>query len=126
MRIAVSTRRPSPDAAVEPHFGHARWFMTFDLEREAWEAFGNDPGPPGAKRAGIRTAEHILGAGVEAVITGRLDPHPLERLREAGIRVCRANGITAAAAVEEFRRGALADYVASAADRCRHDVRDAD
>jgi len=126
MRIAVSTRQPSPDALVEPHFGHAPWFMVYDPEREAWEAFQNDPGPPGAKGAGMRTAERILGAGVEAVITGRLGPHPLEKLREAGIRVCRANGITAAAAVEEFRRGALADYVASPGDRCRHDVRAAD
>jgi predicted Fe-Mo cluster-binding NifX family protein len=100
--------------------------MICDSEREAWEAFENDPGPPGAKGAGIRTAERIRGAGVEAVITGRLGPHPLEKLRGAGIRVCRANGITAAAAVEEFGRGTLADYAASPEDRCRHDVRDAD
>ncbi len=125
MRVAVSTRKPSPDAPVEPHFGHSPWFMIYDTDREARDAIENDPGPPGVKGAGIRTAENIRGVGVQAVISGRLGPHPLNMLRRAGIEVCQASGISAAAAVEMFQRGALPEYVASPADRCPQDVQDA-
>lgn len=124
MRVAVSTRKPSPDAPIEPHFGHAPWFMIYDTDRKAWDAIENDPGPPGAKGAGIRTAEHIRGAGVQAVISGRLGPHPLDKLRLAGIEVCQASGISAAAAVEKFQRGELPEFIASPEDRCPHDAPD--
>lgn len=118
MKIAISSRRPEPDSPVEPHFGHARWFLVYDTETAAWSAVENKP--PAGPGAGVAAASRVRELAVQAVVTGRMGPHPRELLDRSGIAVLRAAGRTVQDALEAYRRGELEELEVNPEDRCRH------
>lgn len=119
MRIAISSRRPDPDSPLEPHFGHARWFLIYDTEFAAWNAVENTP-PAGGRGAGMAAAGRVRELAVQVVVTGRMGPHPRAVLDAAGIAVLRAVEGTVREALDAYRRGELEELKASPEDRCRH------
>lgn len=122
MKIAISSGRPEPDSPLEPHFGHARWFLIYDTETAAWNAVENRP-PAGGHGAGMAAASRVCDLSVQAVITGRMGPHPREMLDRAGIAVLRASGCTVQQALEAYQREELEELKVSPEDRCRHWVK---
>lgn len=121
MKIAIPSRGPEPGALFEPHFGHARWLLIYDTEDRAWSAAENGAPPAGGHGAGMAAARRVCALGVQAVIAGRMGPHPNEILREAGIAVKQAGGGTAEEALGRYLRGELADLPAAPKDHCRHE-----
>ncbi|MGB9610245.1 MAG: NifB/NifX family molybdenum-iron cluster-binding protein [Bryobacteraceae bacterium] len=121
MKIAFSSRGPDPASAIEPHFGHARYFLIYDTASGSWTVLANGSVPPGGHGAGMAAAEKVRELGVQALVTVRMGPHPGAMLEAAGIQVKRASGVTVEEALERYLRGELDDLVVAPEDRCRHD-----
>ncbi len=96
--LAVSSRGPSPDDAVEPAFGRARAFVLLQLPSRTFSSL--EMPEEEAPCAGLRAAELLAAAGVSLVLTETLGPKALTALRAAGIAVRRAGSATAREALE--------------------------
>lgn len=121
MKIAISSRGSEPGSRFEPHFGHARWFLIYDTEDVTWSVAQNATPPAGRHGAGLAAARRICELGVQVVIAGRMGPHPLQILADAGIAVKQAGGGTVDEALGRYVRGELADLAAAPDGHCRQE-----
>lgn len=104
MKIAITAAGPNLDAAVDPRFGRAPYFLIVDPETMACEAMANENADAGGG-AGIQTAKWIADLGAGAVLTGNCGPNAHRTLTAAGVQVyCGVEGV-ARAAVERFKKG---------------------
>ena len=107
MTIVVSTTAPDLDAAVDPRFGRAAFFIAVDPTTMAWQAH-----PNGAVNAmggaGTQSAQFVAGLKAEAVVSGAFGPNAYAGLEAAGIAMflC-GQAATARQAVEEYQAGRL-------------------
>ncbi len=106
MKILISSSGPTLDAAFNPRFGRADFFITVDTAGGEWSAQEN-PGLKSGHGAGIQAAQIASQAGVEAVISGHFGPKAHDTLEAAQIRMFEAHGGSVADVVEQFKSGAL-------------------
>jgi predicted Fe-Mo cluster-binding NifX family protein len=104
MRVVISSNGADLDSPLIETFGRCPMFLFVDTETMEHEAVANSAaGAPSG--AGIQAAELVAGAGVKAVITGRVGPKAMDVLDAAGIEIypVKAKGGTVLEAVEEFK-----------------------
>jgi predicted Fe-Mo cluster-binding NifX family protein len=106
MKVAVSAVGGSLDAAVDPRFGRAPYFVIVDSESGAAEAVPNASISEG-HGAGVQTAQWVAQQGVEAVIAGSVGPNAFQVLDASGIGVYRSESGTVAEAVAALGAGRL-------------------
>ncbi len=108
MRIAVTAQGTDREAAFDPRFGRARWFLIHDTETGELFAVDNEQNLQSAQGAGIQAGRRVIELGVQAVITGHAGPKALATLQAGDVCVYLANAATVAEAVEQFQAGLLA------------------
>ena len=108
MKIAVTSVGAKMDSQVDPRFGRAAYFALVDTETMAFEAVENANVAAGGG-AGINSAKVVIDAGAEAVLTGNCGPNAERTLRAANITLYTGVTGTVAAAVEQFKAGALTE-----------------
>lgn len=91
MKLAISISAPRSDAPADPRFGRAAAFCLIDTDSGAREVQPN-PALEAASGAGVRAAQSLISAGVEAVISGAYGPKAHQVLGAAGLGLYLAPG----------------------------------
>ncbi len=107
MRVAITSVGEDLDAAVDPRFGRAKYFVVVDLETNAVQTASNTVNLNAAQGAGIQAAKTVAGLGAKALLTGHAGPKAFAALQAAGIAIYPIAGGTVAEALTQFRSGAL-------------------
>ena len=68
MKVAVTSEGATLDAAVDPRFGRAKYFILADTDADTFEAVDNVQNLNAASGAGIQSAETVVNRGAEAVV----------------------------------------------------------
>ncbi|MBN1518313.1 NifB/NifX family molybdenum-iron cluster-binding protein [Candidatus Sumerlaeota bacterium] len=113
MKVAFTTAGDNLDADLDVRFGRAPKFLIYDLERETFEVADNQQNLNAVQGAGIQSAETVARLGAQAVVTGHCGPKAFRVLQAAGIEIYTASAGTVAAALDQFRAGALNEAKAS-------------
>ncbi|MGQ9715611.1 MAG: NifB/NifX family molybdenum-iron cluster-binding protein [Anaerolineae bacterium] len=106
MRIAVTAKGAGLGAWLDPDFGKCQQIVIVD-EVGNFEAFPNPARDlPGGQ--GLAVAKSLTALGIDAVVTGILNPQAYRRLLEAGISVFLVEGEgSVLEAVEAVRSGQM-------------------
>lgn len=107
MKIAISCSGQDVASAVDARFGRAPFFIIADTESGEWTALENAQNMQAPQGAGIQSAEHVVNAGAEAVLTGHCGPKAFRVLSAAGVKICVGVSGTAADAIARFKKGEL-------------------
>ena len=110
MRICVTAEEPDVHAMISEEFGHSAYFVIYDTDTDAWEAFPNKAGEA-TEGAGIVAAEQVVALEPDVVLTGYVGPHGEKKLRSRNIKVVMDED----GSVE----GAIQRYVKKHGDECR-------
>lgn len=104
------------DSRLSGHFGSAPCFAIIDTETRACRVVEN------ANRhhshGGCHPVAAIAGLGVQGILVGGIGAGALSHLQAAGVRVWRAEGRTAGAALDAFTAGTPVELTPAAA--CVH------
>ncbi|HHY05571.1 MAG TPA: dinitrogenase iron-molybdenum cofactor biosynthesis protein [Clostridia bacterium] len=107
MKIAVSTTGESLDSLIDERFGRTSQFLLYDLEKNTYSLFDNKQNRTAPQGAGIQTAQNIINAKADVVITGNVGPKAFRTLNAGKIKVYLATGITVREALEQYKKGLL-------------------
>lgn len=107
MKIAFTTSGTDLDAPLDPRFGRAPRFLIYDLDANVFELIENAQNLGAAQGAGIQSAETILRAGVDALVTGHCGPKAFRVLSAAGIAIYNCGLETVSAALTAYMAGEL-------------------
>jgi predicted Fe-Mo cluster-binding NifX family protein len=118
MKVCVTAQGEGMEAAVDPRFGRARFFLVYDDEAEGIEAIDNSQNLNAAGGAGVQSATTVSETGCEWVISGHIGPKAMAVLQAAGIKVCVGAEGTVGEAIEALARGELQQV--SEADVAQH------
>ena len=92
---------------MDPRFGRAARFLIYDLEEGTFELIDNAQNLGAAQGAGIQSAETVLRAGADALVTGHCGPKAFRVLSAAGIAIYNTQLETVAAALAAYQAGEL-------------------
>ncbi len=112
MKICVTATAETLDAAVDPRFGRAQYFVIVDSETMEFEASAN-PAASASGGAGIQAAQSMVNKGIEVLLTGGIGPNAFPILSGAGIKVITGASGTVASAIEQYKSGALQETAGS-------------
>ncbi len=107
MKVAISASGADLNAAIDPRFGRAAYFIIADTETGDIESVENENAAL-AGGAGIQSAQFVANQGVRAVITGNCGPNAVQVLEAAGIRLYLGQTGTAGEALERLKKGEIA------------------
>ncbi|MFA5258038.1 MAG: NifB/NifX family molybdenum-iron cluster-binding protein [Opitutales bacterium] len=107
MKLAITTSEPGANAALDSHFGRARYFRIIDTETGEQSEFDNASGVNATQGAGIQAAQALARLGVEVVITGSVGPKAMSALKAADIRIYSMSEGTSDQAAKAFSEGLL-------------------
>jgi predicted Fe-Mo cluster-binding NifX family protein len=114
MKIAVSCSEKSADAVVDSRFGRAPYFAIYDTETHEFDFIDNQQTLNTASGAGIQSAQHVVNAGVSALLTGHCGPKAFKAMKAADVKIYTNVSGTLKAAVAALEQGELTE--ASEAD----------
>lgn len=107
MKIAISSAGPTLDDTLDLRFGRAAMFIIYDLDHETFTVVDNEQNLNAAQGAGIQSAQHVVNAGCQALVTGHTGPKAFKVLETAKIPIYLAEGGTIREAIASFRNGSL-------------------
>lgn len=113
MIIALTALEESIDSEVDGRFGRAKKFMIYDVEKDLYSFVDNDQNLNSPQGAGIQSAQNVVEAGAEAVITGHCGPKAFKVLETAGLPVYLGEKMKLKDAVEKYKKNEL-DKISSA------------
>ena len=106
MRVAVSSNGPDLGSAASTTFGRCPMYLFIDTESMRFEATTN-PACNAAGGAGIQAAQFVIGADIQAIITGKVGPKAMNVIQAAQVPVYLFSEGTVRQAVEDFKAGKL-------------------
>lgn len=103
MKVCITADGPDLDSEVGQDLGHSPYFLIVDLDTMEYESMENE-GASWDMGAGMKAADIVINAGVDAVITGRIGPHGYSSFSDAGIMVSSDEEGGVREAIESFKR----------------------
>lgn len=113
MKLAVSSQGTDIQAALDPRFGRAKYFIVVDTETGVFSA-DNTANFSASQGAGMQAGKRVAELGVNGLITGHAGPRAFSTLQAAGVKVYTGASGTVADSIEQFKAGELA--LAASAD----------
>ena len=108
MKIAAAiTTNKGLGSTIDPRFGRAIKFLTVDTETGEQEIFENSQNLQAVQGAGIQTAQNVISAGCNAVLTGHCGPKAFATLQAAGVKIYLSDGLTVGQAIDAITTGDL-------------------
>lgn len=106
MKICVTATADTFDAAIDPRFGRAPYFMIVDSEDMSFEAVNNTAAGT-MSGAGIQAAQTVASKGAKVVITGNVGPNAFQALSSAETKIVVGAHGTVREVIEKSKRGEL-------------------
>lgn len=107
MKIAVSSQGTSPASAVDPRLGRASYFLVTSDDGATWQVLDHSTTAAEAQGAGIQTAQKLLDAGIEVVLTGHIGPKAFSVLQSGSMQMYGNAQGTVTEALAAYRQGTL-------------------
>ena len=108
MKIAAAiTTNKGLGSTIDPRFGRAVQFLTVNLETGEQIVIQNSQNLQAAQGAGIQSAQNVITAGCDAVLTGHCGPKAFATLQAAGVKIYLAEGLTIGQAIDAISTGDL-------------------
>ena len=107
MKIAITSTDGTLEGNLDERFGRTGKFIIYDTETKNINVLDNNKNLNAAQGAGIQSAQNVIDAGVQTVISGHLGPNAFKVLQAAGIDVYSASGISVSEALKAFEQGSL-------------------
>jgi predicted Fe-Mo cluster-binding NifX family protein len=107
MKIAVTSTGTELEAAVDPRFGRAPYFLIVDSETFSFEVVDNKENVNALKGAGIQAARLVSEKGAGVLLTGYCGPNAFKTLKAVGIGVANNASGTVREAVQAYLNGKL-------------------
>jgi len=105
-KIAVSSEGPTLDDRLDPRFGRAAGFIIIDADTQDHTYLENGLAQTMAQGSGIQTAETLINASVQVVLSGSVSPEAFKVLEAAGVQIAQnLDDITVKEAFERYRQG---------------------
>ncbi len=102
MKVLLVTDEPNLESKIAKRFGHANYYLIYDLESDTIEVMEN-PGH-GEKH---EILYDLANKGVKTFIVGNIGPGAYETVEEIGAEVYLARLMKAKDAIEKFKAGNL-------------------
>ncbi len=109
MKIAFTTSGIDLNAPLDNRFGRAAKFLIYDLETDTFDVIDNQQNLNAAQGAGIQSAETVVRAGVQALVTAHCGPKAFRVLKAGGVKIYTTNTATVAEAMADYRAGKLSE-----------------
>lgn len=119
MKIAFTTSGEDLSAPLNSTFGRTPKFLIYDLERGDYTVIDNQQNLNAAQGAGIQSAQTIVKAGAQILVSGHCGPKAFRVLATAGVKVFYTDAATIAEALKQYTSGSLS--AAASADVDGHD-----
>ena len=107
MKIAISTTGNDLDSNVDPRFGRCENFIVVSIEESSFDVIENTAKLEG-HGAGLRAAQIVVNANVNAVISGNVGPNAFNVLKNSNITLFTFSG-SIKNALTQFKDGKLAE-----------------
>jgi len=107
LKIAFTTSGVTLDAPLDSRFGRAPRFLLYNMENGSFEIIDNAQNLGAAQGAGIQSAETLLRAGADALVTGHCGPKAFRVLSAAGVAVYNTTVATVQEALNAYKAGKL-------------------
>jgi predicted Fe-Mo cluster-binding NifX family protein len=101
MKIAISITGEKP-YVLDPRFGRCQSFWIYDTETEKEELLAN-PGLNAQGGAGIKSAQEMIDAKVDVIVTGHLGPNAFKILDKSGIELLESEPLETMQIVENYK-----------------------
>jgi predicted Fe-Mo cluster-binding NifX family protein len=112
MIVIISSQGDTLDSKPNPHFGRSPTFISYDTEKDTWNAFDNPAvSEPGG--AGVSASQFAVDHHASAVISGRFGPNAFRALNSAGIQMFTFDPScdSIADAIQAFKNNLLTPFV---------------
>ena len=107
MKIAISVNSSDLEDKMDMRFGRAKKFMIYNTESKTNELINNTQNLNAAQGAGIQSAQNVINAGAEAVITGHTGPKAYKLLSESGVKIYHSEEKSVRDIISDFTGGRL-------------------
>ncbi len=107
MKLAITTTGHDLAAPLNPSFGRAAAFVIYETNDQSFTHLRNTQQLDAVQGAGIQAASHLVGVGVEAVISGHCGPKAMKIFKKTGIKVYLTSAPTVQQAISAFNNGEL-------------------
>lgn len=108
MKIAFAAYGNGWNEQVDIRFGRAKGFFVVNTENDAVEYFDNTANLNASQGAGTASAQLIVNAGTNILISGKVGPNASQVLKAAGISVYGGIGYTSIReAYDRYKKGML-------------------
>ncbi len=114
MLIAFTAMENSLEAAIDPRFGRAAFYIIVNTVTDEVTIHDNSDGINASNGAGTGAAQTLSEYGVEELYTGRVGPKAAEVLDKAGIRYYENITGTVQEALNQIKSGQLSPMAAPA------------
>jgi len=106
LKIAVTSTKPSLDAALEPQFDRCAYFLIVDLQDGTMDAVENtsDDARGGA---GVESVREVASKGAEVLLTGKCGSKALDALLGTGVEVVTGCSGTVRDVIQQYKEGKL-------------------
>jgi predicted Fe-Mo cluster-binding NifX family protein len=107
MKIAISSQGQDLSSGLDPRFGRTPGFIIYDTQSGEASHLANTQNMQAMQGAGIQTAQNVVQAGAEAVITGHVGPKAFSALQAGGIDIYLCQEPTVQEAIKAFEEKKL-------------------
>ncbi len=113
MKICITATGNNLDAALDPRFGRAMYFLIVDDKGKLIKVIKNT-GVQAMRGAGITAAQIVAKEKVEVVITGNVGPNASMVLGSSGIKIFLGSpAMNVRDVLQEYQRGKLQEATGS-------------
>ena len=107
MKLVIPCQLKNENAEIDSRFGRANYFLLVDTESDERNFIDNVQNLQSPSGAGIQSAQIVVNAGADAVLTGHCGPKAFRALCAAGIAVYTNVTGSVDDAVNDFKQGNL-------------------
>lgn len=107
MLVAFSTEGENLDSLLDTRFGRCRNFLVLDATSSDFKVMENAQNLHAAQGAGIQSAQNVIAAGAQALVTGHCGPKAFKVLQAAGVSIYLGEEKSIRALIEDFHNGKL-------------------
>lgn len=106
MKIALGCDGNTLDSPIAKRFGHAEYYILYDVENGSFDAVKNSHDDEGEHHSHDNLLT-LVDDGAEAFVVGNIGPHAWGTLKQRNVDIYLARKMTAKEAIDKFNKGEL-------------------